>query len=542
MPTTIALRFRDLSGPTIPEHLAIIDERGSVWWAWWAKPSEQVPRDFLAQLLDRIAADNGVWIFLVDSGNNVAYRAHLIDISYAPANSPIPSPDRERTPAYYRDNQYRIWFELGEIREAGTEAADKITSYSYDELPPEQFTELDPAQGDFDGKRVFDIGELLGRYHRTIYFLREVRAGDPEHRVTLGPSVRATPFMKATLEVPSDYIVHLSDMHFGAQHAFPRHTAPPDRNLAIRIYDDLRRLYGETPPAAIILSGDFTWLGSVEEFQLAGELIEELQSLYRLESTRFIVCPGNHDIQWAPVQDGDVYAPAAPVKAAKPAAEQNYRGFVSRHLQVTFPADSLAMGRRLLLSNFMPVDIVALNSSRLEQRHFAGYGFVSRQQLVEAAEAMGWGTQRETGPKLRVLVLHHHVVPVMPVEEIQAADQRYSLTLDAAELLYTALEYGVDLIVHGHMHQPFAAAYSRIGREQRFPADRRLAIQAAGSCGVKTKHIPDTFGRNSFCIYEVSETGLKVRVRATSDDSQGFGEYFDYNLSRDLTKGLVAGA
>jgi predicted phosphodiesterase len=181
----------------------------------------------------------------------------------------------------------------------------------------------------------------------------------------------------------------------------------------------------------------------------------------------------------------------------------------------------------------MPVDIVAVNSSQLESRHFAGYGFVSRGQLVGAAEAMGWTRGPEKGPKLRLLVLHHHVVPVVPQEEIFNPDQRYSLTLDAAEFLYTALEFGVDLIVHGHQHQPFAAAYSRVERTGVIARGRRVAVQGAGSAGVRRDSIPDSFGRNTYCIYEIGETAVKVVIRTSSEVLNGFGADWEYTLTRD---------
>ena len=531
MPTTVALRFRDLAGPTIPEHRGRIDQKGTVWWAWWAKPEEKIPRDFLADLTDRLESGEDIWLFLVDSGNHLVYRAKLRAIKVAEGSQPIGSPDKESTPEYYAEQEYRVWFEFLAIEDADEQ---QLRDFSYDELPQGTFDE-DPAREDFNGKRVFDVGELLGR-HRTMYFLRPAEATDPAHKVSLGASERTAPFMTRSIEVPSEYILHLSDLHFGDHHSFPLETNPPNRNLAIRVIDDLKSLYGETPPAAVILSGDFTWFGTVAEFEKAATFIDELQSVYKLHPSRFVVCPGNHDIQWADPEAGQ-YAPKAPVTRARSAAESHYRQFAQNALQLTFPAESLAMGRRFLLSNFMPVDIVAVNSSRLETRHFAGYGFVSREQVVAAANAMGWTAGAEAGPKLRVLVLHHHVVPVVPQEEIFNPDQRYSLTLDAAQLLYTALEYGVDLIVHGHQHQPFSASYGRREKAAVLPPGRQLAIQAVGSAGVEVAHIP-AFGRNSYCVYEIAEREVKVLIRAASEDIDGFGADWEYTLERDMRDGL----
>jgi len=538
VPTTIALRFRDLVGATIPGHRGCIEDKGSAWWAWWSKPEERIPRDLLAALTSRLEQGEDVELFLVDSGLKQVYRARLVSISFAQGNSRLPSPDAERTPAYYKDQDYLVWFEFSEIRDPDPATAEEqLNNYSYEELPQVVFDD-DAYREDFNGKRVFDVTELLGR-HRTMYFLRPAHADDPAHKVTLGASERNAPFLTRVIELPSDYILHLSDLHFGGHHAFPRTTDPPRRNLAIRVMDDLKFCYGDRPPGAVILSGDFTWLGTANEFAQAATLIDELQSFYKLHPSRFVICPGNHDIQWAEIGPGDEYAPKAPVTRAKAAAEVNYREFAASALQLGFPADSLAMGRRYLLSNFMPIDIIAVNSSQLEGSHFAGYGFVSREQLLAAAAEMGWTTGPERGPKLRMLVLHHHVVPVVPEEEIFNPEARYSLTLDAAQLLYTALKYGVHLVVHGHQHQPFAASYGRVERTGAISRNRRLAIQAIGSAGVKAKHIPPNFGRNSYCVYEISETGVDVVIRSTSEDQMGFSTDWRYKLVRDMANDLT---
>lgn len=520
---TLALRFRDLSGPTIDEHRELISQHGDVWWGWWSKPGEKLPRELFAGFLDKIATDGELTWFLADSGERQLYRATVTGIHYSNANERVPSPEEQRTPPYYAGQEYLAWFRLSAIENA---EEGELTANSYEEPPADSFDD-DPHREAFDGKRVFSLEEMLSR-HRTIYFLRGSREGDPSHLVSLAPSLRVTAFMAETREVPSDYIVQLSDLHFGSKHAYPRISEDGiHRNLALRVSDDLERVYGDKPPAAVILSGDFTWQGTTEEFQWAAEFVDHLQSVFKIHPSRFVICPGNHDIQWSPA-DAD-YDPAAPVTAASAAAQANYRDFVSDTIQLTLP-ESLSVGRRYLLSNFVPVEIIALDSSKLEQQHFAGYGFVSRQQLSDAAAALNW-TASNKGGQYRVIVLHHHVVPVIPVEEIANADVRYSLTLDAGELLYRALELGVDLIVHGHMHQQFTALYGRAGPSMSFPS-RRLAIQAAGSVGVKAEYLPPGAGGNSYLIYEFSPEQMTVRRRAFSPDIDGFDDDGSHTLAR----------
>lgn len=171
-----------------------------------------------------------------------------------------------------------------------------------------------------------------------------------------------------------------------------------------------------------------------------------------------------------------------------------------------------------------------MNSSRLEREAYRGYGYVGLDQLRGAFEGMGWSKGGEAGPKVRVLVLHHHVVPVVPREELGAPN--YSLTLDAGELLYTALEYGVDLVLHGHQHKPFVAGFSRYVDNGDIPCERTLAIHGGGSAGVATGHLPAGVG-NAYSILQFDHDGLNISVRERSPEhGSAFREAWNATLVR----------
>ncbi|MGH2854033.1 MAG: metallophosphoesterase family protein, partial [Solirubrobacteraceae bacterium] len=244
----------------------------------------------------------------------------------------------------------------------------------------------------------------------------------------------------------------------------------------------------------------------------------------------FLVCPGNHDICWA--NQAARYEPSALVTVASETAQANYIEFVKNALGFELAPGVLDIGRHLLLANGVALDIIALNSSQLEQQDFAGYGFVSGKQLNRAIEEMGWQAAAK-GARYRMLVLHHHVVPVLSVETIDRLDARYSVTLDAGELLYRALELEVDLVAHGHMHKPFGAIYGRFDTRSGHVADtRRVAIQAAGSAGVDADHLPNGVGRNSYLIYEFHPEHVRVRRRATSPNADRFDDDGEHLLHR----------
>ncbi|HST63513.1 MAG TPA: metallophosphoesterase [Longimicrobium sp.] len=515
---------------TIEAHQEIILRDGYVWWGWWNKRSEHIPRHTFAHFHELIEAGGPLDIFLVDSGTNRLYRARLGLVQSSPSEAGIPCPEPGRTPAYYREAAYKAWFRLESIEEA---APAELRNWSYAEVS--EFTD-DPYADRFDGKRVFDIGEMLGRTHRTIYFLQSYREGHRDHVVELLPPVMPANFITSPILTRSNYVLHLSDPHFGEGHhqfALPGAEAPGREPLSTALVRDLKAQFGEDPPAAVILNGDFTWQGTREEYGWALELIRHLRSVYDLSPQQLLMVPGNHDIQWG-TEGAEGYDRSRSVAASSEDATRNYREFY-RQVFGLVPEGALCMGRRIVLKNFVSMDIVGVNSSLLEQKHFAGYGFVSLPQLEHAAERMGWvGAERAT--RYRLLVLHHHLVPVTAQEDLEY-NRTYSLTLDAAQIVNRAMELGVDLALHGHMHQPFAASISRGGRDTDFPARRTLAIHGAGSAGVKRDHT-GAIGKNSYSVLEFDEDGATLFIRATGESASRFTADWTCRMERNSAGGF----
>ena len=48
------LRFRDLIDETINNHIKIIVDQGYVWWGWWSKSDEKIPRNIFSSFKDHI--------------------------------------------------------------------------------------------------------------------------------------------------------------------------------------------------------------------------------------------------------------------------------------------------------------------------------------------------------------------------------------------------------------------------------------------------------------------------------------------------------
>ncbi|MDP1847639.1 MAG: metallophosphoesterase [Solirubrobacteraceae bacterium] len=525
MPETVALRFRDFGFDTIAEHNAVIDVHGHVWWGWWGQQEEHIPRIALGEFKASIDAHGSLEIFLVDSAQQRLFLANLTEIAVHPLTEDFVEPgDRELVPEYYRPRECKLWFRFDTPIEE--QPQERIREFSYEEVPPDQFIS-DATSDAFDGKRVRSLREMLNRTHRTMWFLRAAQPADPDHEVRLIAPTAPYAFVGGVAESNAAYLTILSDLHLSEDHhafALAPELGAPD--LLAVLDDDLRNNLGSLPPAGVILAGDLTWEGSAEQFEHARSFVSRLRSAWELDlHSQVLAIPGNHDITHLEPGGG---APA-PGQAAGPIAELGFREFVSQALK--FPAnDYLSMGRRLLLGNGVPVDVLALNSCRLELHDYAGYGYVGRDQALAGFAEMGWTPGRERGPRLRILVIHHHVLPVAPVEDLGAG--RYSLTLDAGELLHTALEYGVDLIVHGHQHQPFLGTFSRAAPAASFGTERSIVVHGAGSVGVATEHL-GLIGRNAYSVLRIESDHVRVTVRARSEyQGHAFSDLWTVRLAR----------
>ena len=550
MPTTMILRFRDLVADTIIEHRNLIEQYGYVWWGWWNKPDEKIPRHTFAKFQEIIRDKSHLWVYLIDSGKRNLYKAQLVEIDVSQNEEVKECPEPEKAPGYYSTAKYKVWFRFTNIKDISSE---EIKNWSYDEVA--EFLD-DPSSTRFQDKRIFDIQEMLNRRHRTIYFIKpydkkqhqdylielvpSIGRGSfitppRDQRVQVVPSADFKDFMTTPIYRDSTYIIHLSDLHFSAKHhGFAIKADRARRSLVTIIEDDIKKVGNNKPPAIVIISGDFTWQGRPEEFDLASDFINDLQSISGLEPEHFVFVPGNHDIQWSE-QTGDDYERKKPVTIPQDEAERNYREFFDKIFEFS-SNEFLTIGRRYILGNYIALDVIGLNSCRLEQRHFSGYGFVGIEQINKSAEGMNWEPERNR-VRYRMLVLHHHIIPVTPQEEIDTYDRIYSLTLDCGQLIYKALELDVDLIAHGHMHQPFASSVSRAARGSAFSHSRTFAIHGAGSAGVKREHV-GAIGKNSYSVYYFDEEVINVKIRSWSENVQGFEDDWQCHFCRNPEGGM----
>jgi len=177
---------------------------------------------------------------------------------------------------------------------------------------------------------------------------------------------------------------------------------------------------------------------------------------------------------------------------SRPKKSREAFGNFYRDLFYLNPNEYLSSGRRYLLGGAVPVEVVCLNSSLIEQKKgwFQGHGFVGKAQLDDAAKQMGWiPPAQHLARPFRIVVLHHHLLPVTYREEPYGG-YPYSVALDAEAVMQWVVEHRVDLVLHGHMHKEFCARVSRPidGKPGDGAKWHTFHILGMGSSGVAKDH------------------------------------------------------
>lgn len=507
---TIILRFRDLSIPdTIVAHKKIIDVSEYVWWGWWAKPREKVPIDEFNFLNNLIMSQGELIIYLLDSGNGVLYEAVCTDIHFHNGlKESTPEPDK--TPEYYRDNSYRIWFKFSCISDKFPEsdALNIIHKYSYLRVDNFFVSGKSPFSGFYD-KQVYSLSELCEQ-QRSIWFLKDKEKGDKIHEIYSynneylndGGSLSSIRVLK------SNEILWFSDIHFSDKYHSFIEKEGDNNKLSIRLSKELQKL-GINYPSFIIISGDLTYTASEKEFEYAESFMKDINSLFELNCSHYAIVPGNHDISFSEEE----FDEKRPVTVAFEKAKKPYVDFYKKYFGME-PEEKLFSVHRFLTKNLQPIEVICLNSCLLQQEkgHFQGMGFVGNDQISEVEKYL---KKTQDSKVFRILVMHHHLLPVL-FKENPEADRMYSMMLDSEAISEFIVRNKIRLLLHGHTHKEF---YSEIIRKVNDNKKFKYYVVGIGSIGVRSEELSDN-STNMFAVLNVEYDKIVINQYSIYPDGQ----------------------
>ena len=519
----LILRFRDLAvstpGYTIDQHNELVFAHGYTWWGWWKKQSEHVPVQLWDDILSEINQIGGpVTIYLLDTGQRKLYKGKLNGIEFEPGQRHLSPPEEgNRTPTYYQQPgmtaSFYSWFKLSDIEEINSQ---ELHTLSFERVPHDDVVLV--AEDQLVGKRIFEIETLLYFGNVTYWVAKTAQPEDIklEGLFTRTPKPIAPDYV---VTAKTRYILHLSDLHFGPNHAFEidnPDAANPSLAQAI-----MHALPEHNRPGIVVVTGDLTWSGSQDEFEHAYKSLDDLRSSLGLSTNHFLIIPGNHDVGWIPADSSG--PPDSPLyRMANTEAKTAYQTFF-RDWYKTNARPDFSVARRFFVAGGPTLDILGLNSAALQQAQgiFAGIGRIPEIAYGEAVKDMGWN-EVPRATTYRIILCHHHLLPVVDVERPGDAPMGFGIAMDAGSQLRRARDLEVNLVVHGHQHQPFAGAVSVADFYGGNPqSNNPILILGGGSAGV-TDDFLGPIRQRAFHLLEITSDGLSVELFTTSNEPRTF--------------------
>jgi GTPase SAR1 family protein/predicted MPP superfamily phosphohydrolase len=319
-------------------------------------------------------------------------------------------------------------------------------------------------------------------------------------------------FIPKQLQLPPVRILHLSDLHFGANDDADVRLQPLLSDLK-----DRREGLGIESLDYLVISGDLTNRGAYEEFERVHAFLSRLVKEMKLTAERVIIVPGNHDLSW----DEDVYdwmqerkvdlsklSPGSYVQQGKgflvrddaryPKRFANFARFHHEFKQLEYSLKPEAQSLSVLFET-TGIQFLALNSSWMIDEHHTGRSCVNdlarAKGLMEADkqidDAKKANLMQEDSSVLRIAVWHH---PATGNEKI--ADDDFLEALRKADF---------KLCLHGHVHEDRADLVGYLH------PTRKLYMAGAGSFGAVAADRPPSTPR-LYNLIEIPRDHSLIRV------------------------------
>ncbi|MCP4349845.1 MAG: TIR domain-containing protein [Desulfobacterales bacterium] len=298
------------------------------------------------------------------------------------------------------------------------------------------------------------------------------------------------------------HILHLSDIHLENSRQALKYRTQLQADLINEL--NIKRL------GYLVISGDIANHSTEEEYNAAFEMIDGLVKRFNLDSSRVVIVPGNHDINWDLSEEAYHFIPkrklpeymneecCIPLGDAGALVRDDYlyqkrfdifnTHFYKKLYGKDYPSD-YAQQAIIIMHPDDRILFLALNSCWEIDHHF-------RQRVGINMEALAYALDRlqveEYNNWLKIAVWHH---PVTGMEMMND---------DFVELLTV---HGFRICMHGHI-------YEKIQDFHKYDHKHNIHIIGAGTFGTPTKEqMPGIPFQYNLLTYDPDELSITVSTR-----------------------------
>jgi predicted MPP superfamily phosphohydrolase len=235
-------------------------------------------------------------------------------------------------------------------------------------------------------------------------------------------------------------ILHISDLHFRKQSNVDL--------IANELIHDLKNTLYIGALKYIVVTGDITQTAEEDEYNNAFKFFRKLRETFQLPQERLLICPGNHDVNWAQGNKAYDEAKEKELKRAK-VCEANldsywkrFKNFSDYTEQATGSRYPLDPNKQAIIHEF-PEDqllFLSLNSSWKIDRFHKGRTDINSAALDKALDDIENGSYKNW---IKIALLHHPVC--LPI----SSDKNYT----SHGWFERLTGKGFKLILTGHVHE-----------------------------------------------------------------------------------------
>lgn len=261
-------------------------------------------------------------------------------------------------------------------------------------------------------------------------------------------------------------ILHLSDLHFDSRElSVEQPTKFAIRKLQLdKLQQTLANLNNQWTPDIIAVTGDISWAGKKEDFELAEHWFADLLKILKLPKDRLVLCPGNHDLDRDKIsmkypetfQEADNQLKIESMNKFNPLYE-NYINF-NKHMGIP------------------PLNIAGKENYLVGERRFKGIRFISLNSSWYAYEGNMMGKLWLGLPQLQVLEANNQICSIINYDSCpiticllhhpQSYLNEYEMeSYKNREPTFRYLANRVHIILSGHLHGEIISKPDRISNK-----------------------------------------------------------------------------